>query len=159
MQPILKELFEQLEEERRRIDLCLEKLTEERIWKRPREGSNSIGNLCLHLAGNESHYVGHCVGGTDYIRDHPGEFNAEGGRSAGELSQALAAARETTRRVFEGLSASNFDRIVESNHPPHPTALRVIFHVTHHYAYHTGQIVVLTRLAQERAERLLEWGH
>ncbi len=79
MEPILSEFFEQLQEERQRIDLCLRKLTEDEIWQRPREESNSIGNLCLHLAGNESHYLGHCVVGTDYVRDRSGEFNAEGG--------------------------------------------------------------------------------
>ena len=159
MEPILSELFERLQEERQRIDLCLRKLTEDEIWQRPREESNSIGNLCLHLAGNESHYLGHCVGGTDYVRDRPGEFNAEGGRSTEELSQGLAAARESTRRVFESLTAADLDRIVDSDHPPNPTARRLIFHVTHHYAYHTGQIIVLTRLAQEVPGRILQWGH
>ncbi len=159
MEPILKELLEALEDERRRIDLCLDKLPEDRIWKRPRPGSNSIGNLCLHLAGNESHYVGHCVGGDDYARDRAGEFNAEGGFSAAELSQRLARARATTRRVFEQLSAEGLSRVVESNHPPDPTALRVILHVTHHYGYHAGQIVLLTRLFQESTDRVLEWGH
>ncbi len=159
MEPILSELFERLQEERQRIDLCLRKLTEDEIWQRPREESNSIGNLCVHLAGNESHYLGHCVGGTDYVRDRPGEFNAEGGRSAEELSQGLAAAREATRRVFESLSTTDLDRIVDSDHPPNSTTRRVIFHVTHHYAYHTGQIIVLTRLAQEVPGRILQWGH
>ena len=159
MEPILSEFFERLEEERHRIDLCLRKLTDDEIWQRPREKSNSIGNLCLHLAGNENHYLGHCVGGTDYVRDRSGEFNAEGGRTAEELSEGLAAARESTRRVFESLSTADLDRIVDSNHPPNPTALRVIFHVTHHYAYHTGQIIVLTRLAQEVPGRILQWGH
>ncbi len=159
MEPMLSELFERLQEERQRIDLCLRKLTGDEIWQRPREKSNSIGNLCLHLAGNESHYLGHCVGGTDYVRDRPGEFNAEGGRSAEELSQGLAAARESTRRVFESLSAADIDRVVDSDHRPGSTTLGVILHVTHHYAYHTGQIIVLTRLAQEVPGRILQWGH
>ncbi len=159
MESLLKELFEQLEEERRRVDLCLEKLSEERIWKRPREGNNSIGNLCLHLTGNESHYVGHCVGGDDYVRDRPHEFNATGGYSAAELSGRLARARDTTRRVFDGLSAADFSKVVESDLPHDSTALRVMLHVTHHYAYHTGQVILLTRLWQDNSERILEWGH
>ena len=159
MEPILSELLDELEEERRRIDLCLGKLTEVEIWQRPREKSNSVGNLCLHLTGNESHYIGHCVGGADYVRDRPAEFNADGGASARELSQGLAAARRTTRRVFESLTAADFDRVVDSNHPPDPTVLKVILHVTHHYAYHTGQIILLTRLAQEIPGRILQWGH
>ena len=159
MEPLLNELFERLEEERHRIDLCLRKLTDDEIWQRPREESNSIGNLCLHLAGNETHYVGHCIGGADDVRDRPGEFNAEGGHSAEELSQGLASARASTRRVFEGLTRADFHRVVESNHPENPTVLRIILHVTHHYSFHTGQIIVLTRIVQEVPGRILQWGH
>ncbi len=34
-----------------RICRCLDSLTEEQIWWRPNETSNSVGNLLLHLNG------------------------------------------------------------------------------------------------------------
>ena len=34
-----------------KIERCVTQLTEAQIWSRTNEGSNSIGNLVLHLAG------------------------------------------------------------------------------------------------------------
>ena len=33
---------------------CLERMTEEDIWWRPKDRSNSVGNPVLHLCGNEA---------------------------------------------------------------------------------------------------------
>ncbi|MCB0505039.1 MAG: DinB superfamily protein, partial [Cyclobacteriaceae bacterium] len=58
----LKELFErdltQLEKE---IDLYKK---EEDLWLLPEGISNTGGNLCLHIAGNLQHFIGHVLGGT-----------------------------------------------------------------------------------------------
>jgi hypothetical protein len=35
-----------------RLRTCVESLTEEQVWWRPNETSNSVGNLILHLNGN-----------------------------------------------------------------------------------------------------------
>jgi hypothetical protein len=35
-----------------RLRGCVESLTDEQVWWRPNEASNSIGNLILHLDGN-----------------------------------------------------------------------------------------------------------
>jgi hypothetical protein len=53
--------------------------------------SNSAGNLALHVAGNLQHFLGHVLGGTDYIRDRDQEFaqrspKSHGSSSAGENS-------------------------------------------------------------------------
>ncbi|HEX5111880.1 MAG TPA: DUF1572 family protein, partial [Saprospiraceae bacterium] len=37
---------------------CLDKITNEQIWWRPNETSNSIGNLVLHLCGNVRQWIG-----------------------------------------------------------------------------------------------------
>jgi uncharacterized damage-inducible protein DinB len=155
----LSELLAGMDENLARIERCLGRLPDEALWKRPRAGMNSVANLCLHLAGNESHYIGRGVGGTDYVRDRPFEFRADGGVARAEILDRLREARATTRRVVSGLQPSDLGRRVKSDHPPEPTVLKVILHVAEHYAYHTGQIVLLTRLLQEGEERLLQWGH
>lgn len=157
--PLLNELFEFLEEERLRIGNCLGRLGADALWRTPRPGVNAIGNLCLHLCGNESHYIGHGVGGNEYERDRPAEFAARGGSTASELLVKLRDARESTRRIFAELEDSDLGGLVDVNHPPQPTVLRVILHVATHYSYHTGQIVHLTRVYQTEDERVLEWGH
>ena len=35
-----------------RLRTCVESLTDEQLWWRPNDSSNSIGNLILHLNGN-----------------------------------------------------------------------------------------------------------
>lgn len=146
MESLLAEFLEQLEIQRERLERCLARLSEESIWRRPRIGVNSIGNLCLHLAGNESHYVGHAIGGTGYARDRPSEFTTEEGVSAAELVARLRDAREATRAVLSGLSLEDLNRAVEADHPSRPTVLRLLLHVVEHYAYRTGPVVLQTRL-------------
>lgn len=159
MEPLLQELLNSLDAHLGWIEKCLDRIPDDALWGRLRPGTNSIGNLCLHLAGNESHYIGHGIGGTSYRRDRPAEFNAEGGFTRQELLEKLREARETTRSVLGGLTAAEFDRPVEINHPADPTVLRVILHVTEHYALHTGQIILLARHLQEGDERILPWKH
>ena len=159
MEPLIAALYDRLELQRERIERCMRRISGDAVWKRPREGVNSIGNLCLHLAGNESHYIGRGIGGADYLRDRHGEFEASGGAGARELVEKLAEARRTTRRVLEDIAASDLDRPVDVDYPPSPTALGVLLHVVEHYAYHTGQIVLLTRILQPGGDRVLEWGH
>ncbi|MCU6708229.1 DUF1572 family protein [Paenibacillus sp. J5C_2022] len=35
------------------IERSMDKIDEAQLWARMRQDTNSIGNLCLHLAGNE----------------------------------------------------------------------------------------------------------
>ena len=45
------------------IRACIEQLDDEQIWWRPNGGSNSVGNLVLHVRGAVLHYLGRGVGG------------------------------------------------------------------------------------------------
>ena len=40
-----------------KIERCLGRLTDEQIWWRANEQSNSIGNLLLHLSGNVRQWI------------------------------------------------------------------------------------------------------
>src|SRR4029077_8434606 len=57
-----------------KIERCLERLTDEQIWWRPNEQSNSIGNLLLHLSGNARQWIVCGVGGATDARDRDAEF-------------------------------------------------------------------------------------
>jgi len=152
-------ILAELDTQTARIDKCVGRLSEEIVWRRPRAGVNSVGNLCLHLAGNESHYIGHGMGDSGYVRDRSSEFNADGGFSREELLAKLREARQTTKAVFAKLGPDDMTRHLKLDHPENATGLSVIIHVFDHYAYHTGQIVLLTRQWQESEERVLPWGH
>src|SRR2546427_9759507 len=57
-----------------KIEHCLEKLSDEQIWWRANEHSNSIGNLLLHLCGNARQWIVCGVGGATDARDRDAEF-------------------------------------------------------------------------------------
>ena len=57
-----------------RICRCLDSLTEEQIWWRPNETSNSVGNLLLHLNGNMRQWILAPLGGIANTRDRDAEF-------------------------------------------------------------------------------------
>ena len=159
MEPLIEELQLVLDTHLDWIEKALARVPEDALWKRLRDGTNSIGNLCLHLAGNERHYVGWGVGGVPYERDRPSEFNTSDGPGVDALLKGLRDARQTTYGVLEKLGAADFDRALNIDHPEYPTVLRVLLHVVEHYAYHTGQIVLMARFFQSGGERILPWGH
>src|SRR5205085_2382135 len=61
-----------------RIRKCLAELSDEEIWFRPNEQSNSMGNLVLHLCGNVGQYVLSGLGGAADHRRRPEEFSERG---------------------------------------------------------------------------------
>src|SRR6516162_7339406 len=57
---------------------CLADLTEQDLWWRPNEQSNSVGNLILHLCGNISQWILNSMGGRRFDRDRDAEFAERG---------------------------------------------------------------------------------
>src|SRR5437867_7915143 len=67
-----------------RIVDCLELLSEEEIWWRPNEASNSAGNLVLHLCGNVRQWIISGLGGEPDTRERDKEFAERGPISRSE---------------------------------------------------------------------------
>ena len=57
----------------------------DKLWMRPNEESNSVGNLLLHLDGNIRQWIVAGVGREAYARHRDAEFAARDGASAAEL--------------------------------------------------------------------------
>src|SRR5688500_417184 len=57
-----------------KLERCLEQLTDEQIWWRANEKSNSIGNLLLHLSGNARQWIVSGLGGAADARVRSQEF-------------------------------------------------------------------------------------
>lgn len=117
------------------------------IWQRPRPGVNSIGNLLIHLRGNVRQWVHHGIGGAENDRNRPWEFSA----NEGEDGQSLLAS--LTETVLEACQIIAQPRSEEewlrsrSIQGFSTTALAAVIHVTEHFAYHTGQMVLLVKSA------------
>jgi|SRR5215216_275970 len=128
-----------------KIERCLEKLTDEQIWWRANEESNSIGNLLLHLCGNARQWIVCGVGGQPDNRNRDAEFEQRDAIARDELLTLLRSTLSdvaTTLRTLD-LSILLERRQIQGNDVE---VLEAIFHVTEHFSMHAGQIFLLTKL-------------
>jgi uncharacterized damage-inducible protein DinB len=119
-------------------------LSDDDLWWRPAEGSNSIGNLILHVAGNARQWIIAGVGGRTDDRDRDAEFAAHGGRSKAHLLEALTTCFLQIDSVLAALDASALDdaRVIQGKQT---TNFAAIYHVVEHVSMHTGQIIQLAK--------------
>lgn len=129
-----------------RIEACLGKLDDARIWERPNAASNSAGNLCLHLEGNVRQWILSGAAGQPDNRRRDEEFAARGGFSREELLARLRGTIEEACAVIEGLSEARLGETIQPQGYD-VTVLEAVYHVVEHFAIHTGQIMLLTKAA------------
>lgn len=128
-----------------RIKCAIRDLSDEQLWWRPNEHSNSIANLMLHLAGNVRQWIVSAVGGKPDARKRDAEFNRReiipkvevvnvlenAVNDATAVLGVLSVASLSERRVVQGLDVSVGD---------------AIYHVVEHFSMHTGQILYIAKL-------------
>lgn len=127
-----------------RVHACLDLLDEQQVWQRPSPASNSIGNLCLHLAGNVRQWVLHGIAGEPDSRRRDQEFAARGGVTKAELLERLEQTVRSACQLLESLPPS---RLLETTRPQNydVTVIEAIYHVVEHFSGHTGQIIAATK--------------
>jgi hypothetical protein len=130
------------------IRSCLEELSEEQIWWRPNERSNSVGNLVLHVRGAVLHFLCRGVGGMKYERDRPAEFAAKGSLSKDKLLALFDEMVDEATQTFAGLDAS---RLGEPSTEPayYSIVFEDLFGIAIHMSSHAGQIVYITKMLKE----------
>ena len=124
---------------------CVNALPRAASWSRPNDTSNSIGNLLVHLAGNVTEWILGGVGGQTISRYRAGEFAQKDGRDASALLDDLEAVLRKADSVLGALSAKDLERsiVIQGRET---TVVGAIYHVVEHFAMHTGQIVLLTKI-------------
>jgi len=124
---------------------CLEMLSEEQIWWRPNEQSNSVGNIVLHISGSLNHYLNRGLGGFEYQRDRDAEF-AE--RRAIPKDELRAIFDDMIEKAEQTLAAMTVDRLGDPSPEPRMSKLVIdeVIAITSHIANHTGQIVWITKM-------------
>lgn len=128
-----------------KIERCLEKLTDEQIWWRPNEDSNSIGNLVLHLCGNARQWIVAGVGSEADTRVRDSEFAQRDAITRAELLTLLRLTLTDVEKVLRAVAPDTLlsHRQIQGHDVD---VLEAIFHVTEHFSMHTGQIILLTKL-------------
>ena len=132
------------------VRAALASLTEEQVWWRPNEKSNSIGNLVLHLTGSLNYYLNRNLGGLDYTRDRAAEFAERRHLPKAELLAHFDEMVANAERTFDRLTP---DSLAAPSPEPtmHSIAFEDLLNATAHLATHTGQIVWIAKMLQEGA--------
>src|SRR5262245_45594946 len=124
---------------------CVNQMSDDDLWWRPNEVSNSVGNLVLHLSGNLRQWIVSSVGGVEFKRDRYAEFAARGPVPRAELVASLKTAVEEVDRVLAQLdSARLLQRINVQKYEV--SILQAVYHVVEHFGYHLGQILYVYKL-------------
>ena len=128
-----------------KIERCLEKLSDEQIWWRANEESNSIGNLILHLCGNARQWIVCGVGSAPDNRNRDSEFEQRDVISRDDLIALLRSTLTDVEATLQAVDPSTLleYRKIQGNDVD---ILEAVFHVTEHFSMHTGQIILLTKM-------------
>jgi uncharacterized damage-inducible protein DinB len=128
-----------------KIRRCVEALPRPTLWARPNQTSNSVGNLLCHLTGNVSEWILGAIGGRPIKRNRAGEFLQREGADAPELLANLEAVLKEADSVLAGLGENDLERslVIQDRDT---TVLAAIYHVVEHFAMHTGQIIMMTKM-------------
>jgi uncharacterized damage-inducible protein DinB len=127
-----------------RLRACVESLTDEQIWWRPNEASNSIGNLLLHLNGNVRQWLVGSFNRQEDGRNRSAEFAAEGELSASALLERLGATMQQASAVLARLTEADLLAPYEIQ-GYHVHGLDAVYQVVEHFALHYGQIVYIVK--------------
>jgi len=129
----------------RKLKHCVERMSEEDVWWRPNEQSNSVGNLILHLCGNMKEWIVKSIGGEEFERHRDAEFAERRPRPKAELIANIEAAVGEVDKVLEQIPPTRlFERIPVQVYKS--SRLQVIYHVVEHFSYHLGQILYIYKL-------------
>ena len=138
-----------------KIERSLDPLSDDDIWWRPNEASNSIGNLILHLRGNVTMWIIGGVGKLPFERDRQAEFDERKKIPAEELKSRL---RETIQQADEVMKGVSADELLTRRQIQgyDVTVLEALYHVVEHFGMHTGQIIQLSKARVGRELNLWE---
>jgi len=128
-----------------KIERSLEALTDEDIWWRANDESNSIGNLLLHLEGSTRGWILDTAGGSNSQRNRQQEFDERRQIPASEL---LARLKRTLAEADDVLARLTMEELLERRKSAYEevTVLWAVYHAVEHFAMHTGQIIMLAKM-------------
>jgi uncharacterized damage-inducible protein DinB len=119
---------------------------EENLWLVEEGIGNSAGNLCLHLIGNLSHFIGATLGNTGYIRHREDEFSLKN-IPRQDLVTNIENCRLIVRNTLAKLTVADLEKeFPQQVFDKSITTEMMLMHLTTHLTYHLGQINYHRRL-------------
>ena len=130
-----------------RLRGCVESLTDEQVWWRPNEASNSIGNLILHLDGNVRQWLVASFNRSEDTRSRPAEFSERQLISKTVLLSKLDATLREAAAVLSRLTETELLATFQIQGYT-VTGLHAVYQVVEHFGLHYGQILYITKLVR-----------
>lgn len=131
-----------------RLRACVESLSEEQVWWRPNDSSNSIGNLLLHLNGNVTQWLIAPFQHLEDTRDRPAEFSRKDGIASAALLHQIEKTMASAASVFSKLTKADLHAHFDIQ-GYHVTGLHAVYQVVEHFGLHYGQIAYITKLLRD----------
>ncbi len=104
------EASDELDGALRKINHCVNQLTDDQLWWRPSESMNSVANLLLHLCGNLRQWIVSGVGGAADVRERQKEFDERSSVPKTELMQQIEDAVAEAKTALSENSAEELLR-------------------------------------------------
>jgi hypothetical protein len=128
-----------------RLRSCVESLSEDQVWWRPNDTSNSIGNLVLHLNGNVTQWLIAPFQQLEDRRDRPAEFSRKDGITPAALVDQMEKTMASAAAIFSALTKADLHTHFDIQ-GYHVTGLHAVYQVVEHFGLHYGQISYITKL-------------
>jgi Protein of unknown function (DUF1572) len=130
-----------------RLQTTVGAISEEQLWWRPNQASNSIGNLLLHLNGNVRQWMVASFTRQDDERNRPAEFSEKSGGPPSAVLATLGATMKEASAVLSRLTEGDLLAPYEIQGYG-VTGLDAVYQVVEHFGLHYGQIVYITKALQ-----------
>jgi len=128
-----------------RVNNAVNQLDDQQLWHRPSSKSNSVGIILQHLTGNLNQWVLDALGGREYKRNRPLEFEDSQKRSRSEIAAGFAALGTSVQEVVLKIDPDSLltpCRIQETDQ----TILSALLSAITHMDLHTGQILYIAKM-------------
>jgi uncharacterized damage-inducible protein DinB len=152
MDNLLTDLTHEFRRHKDLADRAMAALDDEQFFRRPGEAVNPIALIVKHLAGNlASRWSDFLTSDGDKpSRDRDSEFLLTEQDTRANLLAAWERGWQTLFDTLADLQASDLEKSVTIRGEPHTVVQALLRGVTH-AAYHTGQILYVTRLLRPDA--------
>lgn len=131
-----------------RTKKCLNFLSDEDIWYKPNENSNSVGNLVLHVCGNARQWLLSGLGGAEDIRQRQTEFDEKGPLPKAELFKHLDDLQVDLEILFSRIQPEDLVKIYGVQ-GFNESGFGIIMHVVEHFSYHVGQMTYFVKARKD----------
>jgi uncharacterized damage-inducible protein DinB len=129
-----------------RLRACVESLTDEQVWWRPNQASNSVGNLLLHLNGNVRQWLISSFNHEQCKRNRPAEFEEEEQAARSVLLSKLNETMQEAADILARLTDADLIASYDIQGYQSITGLAAVYQVVEHFGLHYGQVIYITKL-------------